>query len=72
MKVISSVKKQFDKNAGNEEILSLIVNENELRSLETHIKRFSKVSFNKHPDTEAAGELAKKTELLNYISRSKL
>ena len=70
MKVISVTKKMFEKTQGNEEILSLLISEDELKEFEAHIKKFLKTSFT--TNVGSLVDMARKTMLLDYLNMSKL
>jgi len=70
VKVISVTKKMFEKTQGNEEILSLLISEDELKEFEAHIKKFLKTSFT--TNVGSLVDMARKTMLLDYLNMSKL
>ena len=68
--MISVTKKMFEKTQGNEEILSLLISEDELKEFEAHIKKFLKTSFT--TNVGSLVDMARKTMLLDYLNMSKL
>ena len=69
-KIITVTKKMFEQTLGNEEILTLIVGEAELKEFETRIKKFLKTSFT--TSLSSLMENARNATLNDYLINSKL